>query len=363
MRAAAAEAVALEADPASPWYALARVSYVSALYLCGDFDAAFVQARRASPAGAPGLIRVLGFAVLSLIAVDRGELDQAEQWARTAQEILARAAPGLSAAPQSSLVFTAAGEVAARRGRLTEARWEFERALESREGKHGVSPGPRLNFCSGSRRCFPTSATGPGPSPCSLKQGRFSAHPRTAPRLSSPGWTGSSGASRACCIIVLGAPLTEREAAVLRLLRGSLSLREIGQELYLSQNTIKTHTQAIYRKLGVSSSPMTPLPGDTTSTSPSVTGPGRLPSAPAAPVWSAQSQAGVRGQEREDVRRQRDRAAHRPAGVADIGLAAQQNGPHPGAARRSVLQRRAHLAGVHRVDPGVVIEHREQHAG
>jgi LuxR family maltose regulon positive regulatory protein len=49
-----------------------------------------------------------------------------------------------------------------------------------------------------------------------------------------------------------GGPLTEREATILRLLRGSLSLREIGQELFLSQNTIKTHTRAIYRKLGVS---------------------------------------------------------------------------------------------------------------
>jgi LuxR family maltose regulon positive regulatory protein len=47
-------------------------------------------------------------------------------------------------------------------------------------------------------------------------------------------------------------PLTEREEAVLRLLRGPLSLREIGQELFLSANTIKTHTRAIYRKLGVS---------------------------------------------------------------------------------------------------------------
>jgi len=46
-------------------------------------------------------------------------------------------------------------------------------------------------------------------------------------------------------------PLTEREEAVLRLLRGALSLREIGQELFLSANTIKTHTRAIYRKLGV----------------------------------------------------------------------------------------------------------------
>jgi LuxR family maltose regulon positive regulatory protein len=45
-------------------------------------------------------------------------------------------------------------------------------------------------------------------------------------------------------------PLTEREEAVLRLLRSTLSLREIGQELFLSTNTIKTHTRAIYRKLG-----------------------------------------------------------------------------------------------------------------
>ena len=39
---------------------------------------------------------------------------------------------------------------------------------------------------------------------------------------------------------------------VLRLLRGSLSRREIAAELRRSPNTIKTQTQAIYRKLGVS---------------------------------------------------------------------------------------------------------------
>jgi LuxR family maltose regulon positive regulatory protein len=46
--------------------------------------------------------------------------------------------------------------------------------------------------------------------------------------------------------------LTERELAVLRLLPGPLSLREIAEKLYVSVNTIKTHAQAIYRKLGVS---------------------------------------------------------------------------------------------------------------
>ena len=51
---------------------------------------------------------------------------------------------------------------------------------------------------------------------------------------------------------VAGERLTGREVTVLRLLPSSLSLREIGQELYLSPNTVKTHVQAAYRKLGVS---------------------------------------------------------------------------------------------------------------
>jgi LuxR family maltose regulon positive regulatory protein len=46
-------------------------------------------------------------------------------------------------------------------------------------------------------------------------------------------------------------PLTQSEEAVLRRLTTTLSLREISQELQVSRNTVKTHTQAIYRKLGV----------------------------------------------------------------------------------------------------------------
>ena len=47
--------------------------------------------------------------------------------------------------------------------------------------------------------------------------------------------------------------LTDRELAVLRLLPGTLSLREIGGSLYVSLNTVKTHARGIYRKLEVSS--------------------------------------------------------------------------------------------------------------
>ena len=52
---------------------------------------------------------------------------------------------------------------------------------------------------------------------------------------------------------ILAEPLTRRENDVLRRLRGPLSLVEIARELDLSPNTVKTHTQALYRKLGAQS--------------------------------------------------------------------------------------------------------------
>ena len=39
----------------------------------------------------------------------------------------------------------------------------------------------------------------------------------------------------------------------MRLLSTDLSQREIGDELFLSMNTVKTHTRNLYGKLGVSS--------------------------------------------------------------------------------------------------------------
>jgi LuxR family maltose regulon positive regulatory protein len=51
----------------------------------------------------------------------------------------------------------------------------------------------------------------------------------------------------------LADPLTEREQAVMGLLGRSLSVSQIARELFLSENTVKTHRRAIYRKLGVNS--------------------------------------------------------------------------------------------------------------
>jgi LuxR family maltose regulon positive regulatory protein len=46
---------------------------------------------------------------------------------------------------------------------------------------------------------------------------------------------------------------SDAELSVLRLLAGDLSTSAIGRELYLSPNTIRSHTRSLYRKLGVNS--------------------------------------------------------------------------------------------------------------
>jgi LuxR family maltose regulon positive regulatory protein len=46
-------------------------------------------------------------------------------------------------------------------------------------------------------------------------------------------------------------PLTDRELDVLRLMSEGLKYREIAERLFISLNTVRSHTKAIYRKLNV----------------------------------------------------------------------------------------------------------------
>ena len=47
--------------------------------------------------------------------------------------------------------------------------------------------------------------------------------------------------------------LTERESEILSLLSTGMTKRELGRNLYVSENTIKTHLRSLYAKLGVRS--------------------------------------------------------------------------------------------------------------
>ncbi len=62
-----------------------------------------------------------------------------------------------------------------------------------------------------------------------------------------------AAASRARGEAVLAEPISDGEMRILRLLPSDLTLRQIGERLFLSVNTVKSHTRLLYRKLDASS--------------------------------------------------------------------------------------------------------------
>jgi LuxR family maltose regulon positive regulatory protein len=251
MRDSAALAAELENDPQSPWYALARVAMGSALYLSGELDAAAAPLTEALASDAPiAPARVAALSILALIRVEQGEAGQAQELVRTARQLVGD--NDLGETQQGSVACTAAGALYAEQGRPWEARQEFEHALRIRRRWFGISPWPVLD--SMLRLAAVLDDLGERPAAAALLG---------EAREILATWPDGAKAQQArlhhlerrlvpSVPVVAGEPLSGREVTVLRQLRGSLSLREIGQQLDLSPNTVKTHTRAIYRKLGVS---------------------------------------------------------------------------------------------------------------
>jgi LuxR family maltose regulon positive regulatory protein len=100
------------------------------------------------------------------------------------------------------------------------------------------------------------------PSPDAFERALLAMMGATEPApIDGPGATGLDDADRvastraAQLVRTPAGALTPREAAVLRALAGPEGLAEVAASLYMSTNTLKTHTRRIYRKLGVSNRP------------------------------------------------------------------------------------------------------------
>ena len=252
MRDAARTAAELENDPWSPWYALARTALGSALYLSGEPDAAAVPLTEAlASAASISAARVAALSLLAVVRVEQGQAGQAQELVRTARQLVEDS--DLAETQQGSSVWMATGAVYAAQGRTEEARTEFEHALRIRRRWSGMTPWPVID--SMVRLAAVLSDLGERPAAAALAGEARQLLLTACPDGAQAQWDRLHRLERRLTRPrpgVAGKPLTEREVTVLALLQSTLSLREIGHELYLSPNTVKTHARAAYRKLGVS---------------------------------------------------------------------------------------------------------------
>jgi LuxR family maltose regulon positive regulatory protein len=249
--AAGHRALELAGPGPSPFSWMAVAALAPGLYLSGRSDevrAPLEDLVRHVPASAQPFVVVNALAVLSLIAAD----EDAEQVARTLAERAVAAAEeqGLGNTPLCGLAHLALGRALTDTGRPADADERLGRALEVLavdsmlvHRAHALlllAPvRRRLGDPRGARQLVEEARemivrfTDPGVLPTVLE--RVERSLTSAPHRH----------------LEVGGPLTERELAVLRLLSTALSKREIGRELFVSENTVRTHVQSVYRKLEV----------------------------------------------------------------------------------------------------------------
>jgi LuxR family maltose regulon positive regulatory protein len=253
---AAQRAVDLERDDESPWRAMAYAALGRSLYWVGDpTGAQYALAEAIRLAQPPGnTLSVLGaMGYLAALHVGRGELDEAEALIESATAL--GDAAHFSEHWVTTMVLVARGHALAARGDLDAAGMALARGLDlARRGAGAVELAQALLALAELRgRCGdPEAAT------ALLREAGRTVRSCPDPGILADELTRSELALRAAATPAPPAApdeLTGREVEVLRLLATRLSQRDIGRELYVSLNTVKSHTRAIFRKLGVSTRP------------------------------------------------------------------------------------------------------------
>ena len=249
-----AHAVAVEArDGAAPMSdGLSSMLIGLTAYFGGDSEGALepLEHARETLSGV-GFVQALltTCGVLATIKSDAGETAVAERCAAEAERLADEF--GLAEAPTASLPNAARGLLLERQGDLDGAGAAYERAaLLARRGGwpldlahalllHAALRRRRRNYA-GAREL--TREAGQALALCSDAGVLVERLARIERSLGAQGETPQAAAA---------GELSDREIAVLRLLATDLSQREIGAQLFVSFNTVKSHTRMVFRKLGV----------------------------------------------------------------------------------------------------------------
>jgi LuxR family maltose regulon positive regulatory protein len=250
----ARRALDLEASGAPRWRAHALVTLGANLTWQGrSRDAQELLTQVVPPHQAPSnnLAALWAHGCLAVIATRDGALDIAEQHIDLAWQLAK--AHGLNEYPMGAAAALASAEVSRLKCRSEEAEVSGHRGLDlaQRGGARLETTYGQLTLAAALNQTQPQSARShleeawrilkTCADPGILTAIASELEPRRGPAAPpdiNPGSTPE--------------PLTRRERDVLRLLGSELSLREIAAELFVSYNTVKSQTRAVYRKLGVS---------------------------------------------------------------------------------------------------------------
>jgi len=221
--------------------------------LAGDPAAAegrFEEALCLSPSLDP-ISQVIVLAALSITKTELGRHREAMSVAQRAESIVETW--GLGTDTRSSGVPLAVGVALVAAGELGAGREAMERALDLRRSSGRLSPWPTLEVLLALAPVRFTLGDVAGAKDLLGEARLILAGLDDAGVLPQRLEEEERRVRRSDRTPAIGETLTDRETAILRLFPTQLSQREIGGELYLSLNTVKTHSRAIYRKLGVSS--------------------------------------------------------------------------------------------------------------
>jgi len=232
--------------PGSPWRPVACWAVGRGLYFSGEPEEAedwFEEAIDLAAETGHAIMQASSLSYCSKIAGDAGRLDEQELFAKQATDVLS--AEGIE--EEAGTIYSAQGAALGALGNFDEGILCFDRALTlaRRRGEpldladillrqamllRGLGDGERAAASIAEARSVIDSCRDPG----NLGERLAALEPQVEAQAED-------------------SEVSHSERRVLRLMNTQLTFREIGNELYLSRNTVHSHTSSIYRKLGVSS--------------------------------------------------------------------------------------------------------------
>lgn len=242
------------AAPDSPWRSLCCLLRGVGAHLSGDGAAARMlleEGARRGAIAAPS-IQVLCLAQLALLAVDADDWDEAPLFASRARAQVERLQ--LADYPTCALVFAVSALVRAHRDRVEEAQADRRRAAERLTALVDYVPWYEIETRVALARAALRLGDTTGTRTLLAEASRMAA--RTGDAVVLQEWirdVWSRLEAFAVTALIGPSSLTTAELRVLALLPTHLSFREMGRQLHVSANTIKTHAHAVYRKLDVCS--------------------------------------------------------------------------------------------------------------